>query len=68
MGSARAERGPDAAPGTSGAESPLPLSQAFPAKLESPHPKASRDSQHWLGQRSWKAHQGGTVLPLASGA
>lgn len=63
MGSARAERGPDAARETSGAESPLPLSRAFPAKLENPHPKASRVPSTGLASTAGKHIRAGPFVP-----
>lgn len=46
---------------------PLPLSQAFPAKLESPHPKAYRVPSTGLASAAGKHIREGSVLPLASG-
>lgn len=48
-----------------GLEPPPP--QAFPAKLESPHPKAYRVPSTGLASAAGKHIREGSVLPLASG-
>lgn len=51
--------------GPAGPRAPPP--QAFPAKLESPHPKAYRVPSTGLASAAGKHIREGSVLPLASG-
>lgn len=59
--------GPDVAPKAGDAWIPLLRSQAFPDKLESPHPKAYRVPSTGLASASGKHIREGSVLPLAPG-